>query len=74
VPGSHAPLRRDGEVVASALRTRAGVKPVFNSVGHALTLAQARTVVLRCCRGYRLPEPLRRAHLLANEIRREAGG
>jgi deoxyribonuclease V len=63
--GSRADLVDNGEVVGSVLRTRDGVKPLFVSVGHRISLAHAEAWVLRCCRGYRLPEPARLAHLAA---------
>ncbi len=64
-PGSVADLVDDGETVGAVLRTRAGVKPVYVSVGHRIDLAQAVRWVLECCRGYRLPEPTRLAHQAA---------
>lgn len=64
-PGSHAELVDDGEVVGSVLRTKAGVKPMYISVGHRIDLASALHWVLECCRGYRLPQPTRLAHLAA---------
>ncbi len=64
-PGSVADLVDDGETVGAVLRTRAGVKPVYVSVGHKIDLAQAVRWVLECCRGYRLPEPTRLAHQAA---------
>lgn len=54
-----------GEVVAAALRTRDGVKPVYVSVGHKVDLASAVEWVLHCTGRYRLPEPTRLAHLVA---------
>ena len=54
-----------GEVIGAAVRTRAGVKPVFVSIGHKFNLAGAVEWVLHCCPGYRLPEPTRLAHLAA---------
>ena len=59
--GSRADLRDDGELIGSVLRTRDGVKPLFISIGHRIGLAEAEAWVLRCCRGYRLPEPTRLA-------------
>ncbi len=64
-PGSYADLLDGDEVIGVALRTRAGVKPVFVSIGHRVDLQNAIRWVLACCQGYRLPEPTRLAHLAA---------
>lgn len=71
-PGSRAALRDRGEVVGAALRTRAGCNPVYVSVGHRCDLDWAVRQVLACCRGYRLPEPVRQAHQQVTRLRREA--
>jgi deoxyribonuclease V len=63
--GSHAELLDNGELIGAALRTKAGVRPVYVSVGHRIDLALALQWVIKCCRGYRLPEPTRLAHLAA---------
>ena len=54
-----------GEVVGSVLRTRTGVSPVFVSIGHRVDLETSMGLVLGCAR-YRIPEPLRLAHILAS--------
>src|SRR5205814_1796973 len=60
-------LLRDGEeVIGAVLRTKAGTKPVFVSVGHKISLDTAITMVVNCLRGYRLPEPTRVADIIAN--------
>ena len=64
-PGSCAELVDKGEVIGAVLRTRAGVKPVYVSIGHKIDLPAAVAMVLACCRGYRLPEPTRLAHQAA---------
>ena len=65
----------EGETVGAVLRTRAGVKPVYVSVGHRIDLMQAVHWVLECCRGYRLPEPIRLAHEAAGQaLASSAGG
>jgi len=64
-PGSYAPLFEGSEVIGAALRTKRGLKPVFVSIGHKVDLEAAIGWVLACCRGYRLPEPTRLAHLAA---------
>jgi deoxyribonuclease V len=64
--GSLAPLTDRGEVIGHAVRTRDDGKVVFVSAGHRLDLASAVRVVLATCRGCRLPEPARQAHLFVN--------
>ena len=63
--GSRSDLVDKGKVIGGVLRTRDGVKPLFVSSGHRIGLAEAEAWVLRCCRGYRLPEPTRLAHQAA---------
>lgn len=63
--GERSPIRREGRVVGYAVRTRAGVKPVYVSPGNLLTPEEAVEYVLAAVRGYRLPEPLRKAHRLS---------
>ena len=73
-PGSYVELVDNGEIIGAALRTRRGVKPVFVSIGHKVDLPAAIHWVLACCRGYRLPEPARLAHLAAGgNLRLEKG-
>jgi deoxyribonuclease V len=61
-------IRYNGAVVGAALRTRTGVKPVFISVGHRVTLQEAIRWALRAARFVRLPEPTRRAHQYVTRI------
>jgi deoxyribonuclease V len=62
----HAPSR----VIGAVLRTRQGTKPLYVSPGHLLDLECAVAFVLACCRGFRLPEPIRRAHRAATASER----
>ena len=64
-PGSYAEIIDNGETIGAALRTKLGVKPVYVSIGHKIDLQTAIYWVMNCCRGYRLPEPTRLAHLAA---------
>ena len=64
-PGDFAYLYDRGEIVGVALRTKAGSNPLYVSIGHKVDLPTAIKYVLATCRGYRLPEPTRRAHLAA---------
>ena len=68
--GARADLTHDGEVIGSMLRTRQGVRSVYVSVGHRINLAAAERWALACARGYRVPEPTRRADRIAGEAKR----
>ncbi len=70
--GDRAPLvdPKTGESIGVALRTRDGVAPVYVSVGHKISLDDAVELVLACAPRYRLTEPIRRAHTLSNQLRR----
>jgi deoxyribonuclease V len=63
--GDYTELVDKGEVIGAALRTKPGTNPLYVSIGHGLDLPTAMRWVLNCCRGYRIPEPLRLAHLAA---------
>jgi deoxyribonuclease V len=65
--GAHAPLLHHGEVIGAVLRTRAGVRPLYVSVGHRICLETALRYVLDCTPRYRLPETTRQAHRLASQ-------
>ncbi len=64
-PGSWVPLCDGDEVIGAVVRSRTGVSPVYVSVGHRIDLPTAVEFVLRCTRGYRLPETTRYAHRVA---------
>jgi len=64
-PGSYTEIADRGEIIGAALRTKLRVKPVYVSIGHKVDLETAIYWVINCCRGYRLPEPTRLAHLAA---------
>jgi deoxyribonuclease V len=63
--GSYADLSDKGEIIGAVLRTRSGVSPVFVSVGNRISLPSAIHWVMACCRGFRIPEPTRLAHMAA---------
>ncbi|HEY9597847.1 MAG TPA: deoxyribonuclease V [Cyanophyceae cyanobacterium] len=64
--GSWQPLRHRGDIVGAVLRSRTGVKPLYVSPGHRITLPTAIDYVLRCITKYRLPETTRWADKLAS--------
>lgn len=63
--GAWAALIDRDEQVGAALRTRSGTTPVYVSIGHRVSLERAMDLVLKCCKGYRLPETTRYAHRVA---------
>ncbi|MFC8667220.1 MULTISPECIES: endonuclease V [Streptomyces] len=62
--GSASPLLAGEEEVGRALRTQAGVKPVFVSVGHRVTLDTACAHTLHLAPRFRQPETTRHADAL----------
>ena len=71
--GSFSFLRHHEQVIGAAARTRVGVKPVFVSPGHRITLEESLEIVFRCSPKYRIPEPIRSAHNLVPRLRAERG-
>lgn len=53
------------ETIGAVLRTRIGVRPIFVSIGHRVSLGLAVKTVLACTSRYRLPETTRAADRLA---------
>jgi deoxyribonuclease V len=68
------PLFVKGEAVGAVLRSRTNVKPVFVSPGNMIDLASSVEVVKNLVERYRIPEPLRHAHICCNEFRRASYG
>ena len=64
-PGSSTEVADRGEILGAALRTKRRVKPIYVSIDHKVNLNTAVYRVMNCCHGYRLPEPIRLAHLSA---------
>ncbi|MBD3257837.1 endonuclease V [candidate division GN15 bacterium] len=69
--GSSQPIFHRGEEIGLAYRSKDRVKPIFISPGNRCSLAYARDVTVNCLGGYRLPEPLRLVHNLANARKRQ---
>lgn len=67
--GAWTPLVDAGDTIGAVLRTRAGVRPVYVSIGHRVSLETAVRWALACCTRYRLPETTRHAHRLASGTR-----
>lgn len=70
--GSRAGLRDAGETIGVALRTRTGVKPVYISTGHRISLERAAEFALAACDGLRIPRPTRLADHFVEACKRGA--
>ena len=63
--GSFTHLLDNGEIIGAVVRSKTNVRPIFISVGHKIDLSTAIQWSINCCRGYRIPEPTRLAHIAA---------
>jgi deoxyribonuclease V len=63
--GSVSKLYDGKEVIGAVLRSRDRVNPIFVSPGHKMDLNSSLHIVKKCLGEYRIPEPLRQAHILS---------
>jgi len=63
--GGWASLSDGDEVIGAVLRTRKGVRPLYVSIGHRVSLGTAVRYTLGCVTRYRLPETTRWADRIA---------
>jgi deoxyribonuclease V len=71
--GSSSPLVDGDEQIGLVLRTRAGVKPVFVSIGHRIDLKSAADLAIACLGRYRIPEPTRQADIAVRRLKAKGG-
>ena len=64
--GDREPLVHNSKVIGTVLRSRSGVKPLYISAGHKISLETAVDWVIACLGRYRLPETTRWADKLAS--------
>jgi deoxyribonuclease V len=60
-----------GERIGAVLRTRTGVRPIYVSQGHRVSLETSIRLTLAVADGYRIPRPTRDADHFAGEIKRK---
>ncbi|WP_081979744.1 deoxyribonuclease V [Dickeya chrysanthemi] len=65
--GSRQPLLDKDEQIGWVWRSKARCNPLFVSTGHRVGMDSALQWVMRCMRGYRLPEPTRWADAVASD-------
>jgi deoxyribonuclease V len=61
---------KTGEQLGWAFKSKERSKPLLVSPGHDISLEESLDIVKNCLRGYRLPEPTRKAHELVNKFRK----
>ena len=61
--GAYTYLYDQDEVIGAVVRTRTDISPVYVSIGHKISLHTAVEFVLKCTTKFRIPEPLRAAHI-----------
>src|SRR5258705_3157511 len=72
--GEWAAMIDDEERIGAALRTRTGVKPMYISQGHRISLETALQLTLAVCDGPRIPRPTRDADRYVREVKAAARG
>jgi len=58
------------ETIGAVVRTRDGVRPIYVSPGHRVTLETAIRLTMAVCDGYRIPRPTREADRYVGELKR----
>ena len=64
-------LVQNGRIISEVVTTKKGVKPVYVSVGHLVSLGTAVEITKHCVRSSRIPEPILQAHKIASEEKRK---
>lgn len=72
--GSWTELRDGGEVIGAVLRTRSGVRPIYVSAGHRISLERAVELTLAVTGRFRIPLPTRAADRWAAEVKGKGAG
>lgn len=69
--GSTTPLCDGDEIFGEVVRTQDGVKPLFVSISHRVSLDTAVRWILKLSSKFRQPEPIRRANEVVCQMRSE---
>lgn len=65
--GSFGYIFYNNEKIGAVVRTKDNIKPVFVSPGHKVSLKTAIEIVLKTSLKYRIPEPVRLAHIYSKK-------
>lgn len=66
----HVFLVQKDRIIGAVVATREGMKPVYVSVGHLISIETALKIAKHCVRNSRIPEPIWQAHKIATEERK----
>lgn len=66
-PGEWSYLKYKRRNIGAILLSKDGCRPIYISPGNRITLKTALKITKHFLLGYKLPEPIRQAHLLANK-------
>ncbi len=69
--GAFSYVKYKKEIIGILLRTQKGVKPIWVSPGHLVCLKSIKDIVMILSGKYRMPIPIREAHIFANKIKRD---
>jgi deoxyribonuclease V len=64
-------MRHNDEVIGAAITTERGSRPMYVSVGHMVSLDTAIRIVRHCTSANRVPEPIVKAHQIADAAKRK---
>ena len=64
-------LFQKDQIIGAVVTTKEGVKPVYVSVGHLISLGTAVKIAKPCVRNSKIPEPILQAHKIASEEKRK---
>jgi deoxyribonuclease V len=70
VAGQELLVQKD-QIIGAVVTTKEGVKPVYVSVGHLISLGTAVKIAKHCVRNNKIPEPILQAHKIAAEEKRK---
>jgi deoxyribonuclease V len=69
--GDIAFIRDKREIIGAQILSKRGLKPIYVSVGHMISLGTAIEIVKRCTLHNRVPEPVLQAHRIATAEKRK---
>jgi deoxyribonuclease V len=67
--GAHVFMQdKNGMPIGVVVRTKDKVKPIYVTIGHKISIQTAIKIIFECSTNYRIPEPLRQAHILVKKM------